>query len=163
MQNKSRHVRASLQMSVILNHQICSRKKFKGHLPVQLVFICVACLFRFIALRTSFVTCVACLLRLMVLRTSDVTCVACLYRLAALRTSYVTFYISHMGKIDDPKVEVISLVVHADMVRCAVMSLFDPCVEVTYFIRCHGGVFQLQFRWVDAADVLFKTVVVYAE
>ena len=38
-----------------------------------------------------------------------------------------------MGKIDDPKVEVISLVVHADMVRCAVISLFDPCVEVTYF------------------------------
>ena len=47
------------------------------------------------------------------------------------------------GKIDNPKVEVISLVVHADMVRCAVISLFDPCVEVTYFIQCHGGVFQL--------------------
>ena len=73
--------------------------------------------------------------------------------------------LSIWGKLTtDPKVEVIgSLVVHADVVRCAVISLFDPCVEVTYFIRCHGGVFQLQFRWVDAADVLFKTVVVYAE
>ena len=57
--------------------------------------ICVACLFRLIALRTSYVTCVSCLFRLMVLRTSDVTCTVAsldlgLFRLVVLRTSYIT-------------------------------------------------------------------------
>ena len=40
-------------------------------------------------LRTSCVICVACLFRLIALRTSYLTCVPCLFRLIVLRTSYV--------------------------------------------------------------------------
>ena len=36
--------------------------------------MCVACLFRLMVLRTSYVTCVQCLFRLTVLRTSNVIC-----------------------------------------------------------------------------------------
>ena len=47
------------------------------------VIVCVACLFRLVELRTSYVICVACLFRFIALRTSYATCVACLFRLRA--------------------------------------------------------------------------------
>ena len=37
---------------------------------IELCYMCVACLFRLMVLRTSYVTCVPCLFRLTVLRTS---------------------------------------------------------------------------------------------
>ena len=40
----------------------------------ELCYMCVACLFRLMVLRTSYVTCVPCLFRLTVLRTSNVIC-----------------------------------------------------------------------------------------
>ena len=40
----------------------------------ELCYMCVACLFRLMVLRTSYVTCVQCLFRLTVLRTSNVIC-----------------------------------------------------------------------------------------
>ena len=41
---------------------------------IELCYMCVACLFRLMVLRTSYVTCVPCLFRLTVLRTSNVIC-----------------------------------------------------------------------------------------
>ena len=69
----------------------------------------------------------------------------------------------HIGEIDDLKVEVISLVVNADMIKCSAVLVFHSCVEMTHFIGCHGGFLQFQFRRVDSTGVISKTFVVYAE
>ena len=69
----------------------------------------------------------------------------------------------HMGEIGYLKVEVIPLVVDTDMIRCSAVFVSYSSVEITHFIRCHGGVLQFQFRRVDSTDVISKTFVVYVE
>ena len=68
-----------------------------------------------------------------------------------------------MWKISNPKSEVISLVVDADLIWCVAITTTDFHVEITRFRRFHSDVLQFQFGWVNFGDVISKIIIVNAE